>query len=201
VIASPRNFVFRLNAKTPPRRGFRLLPEPALNRESAVMISSTIPSAKYSCSGSPDMFSNGSTAIDGLSGSARTCVLSTGGSIGADAEPLAFILNRQARIEFRQKAPPPPTVSSKPIRAPESASITCLATAGTRRYAWAPASVGSAASPRRKRPDAVPRRTKTAKVVRGNMLFERELIEQRSLFDLPMPHHDLQSCQLDRLNH
>ena len=28
-----------------------------------------IPSAKYSCSGSPDMFSNGSTAMDGLSGS------------------------------------------------------------------------------------------------------------------------------------
>jgi hypothetical protein len=33
------------------------------------------------------------------------------------------------------------------------------------------------------------------------MSFERELIEQCSLFDLPMPHHDLQSCQLDRLNH
>jgi hypothetical protein len=31
--------------------------------------------------------------------------------------------------------------------------------------------------------------------------FKRELIEQRSLLDLPMPHHDLQSCQLDRLNH
>ncbi len=31
------------------------------------------------------------------------------------------------------------------------------------------------------------------------MPFERELVEQRSLFDLPMPHHDLQSCQLDRL--
>jgi hypothetical protein len=27
------------------------------------------------------------------------------------------------------------------------------------------------------------------------------LLEQRSLFDSPMPHHDLQSCQLDRLNH
>ena len=37
-------------------------------RDSAVMISSTMPSAKYSCSGSPDMFWNGSTAIDGLSG-------------------------------------------------------------------------------------------------------------------------------------
>src|SRR6266446_10902903 len=40
-------------------------------RESAVMISSTIPSAKYSCSGSPLIFWNGSTAIDGLSGSGR----------------------------------------------------------------------------------------------------------------------------------
>src|SRR5262249_46175737 len=38
-------------------------------------------------------------------------------------------------------------------------------------------------------------------VVGGNMLLERELIEQRSLFDLPVPHHDLQSCQLDRLHH
>src|SRR5215831_701831 len=32
-------------------------------RESAVMISSTIPSAKYSCSGSPLIFWNGNTAI------------------------------------------------------------------------------------------------------------------------------------------
>src|SRR6516165_6410965 len=39
-------------------------------RESAVMISSTMPSAKYSCSGSPLIFWNGKTAIDGLSGSA-----------------------------------------------------------------------------------------------------------------------------------
>src|ERR1700738_4077180 len=38
-------------------------------RESAVMISSTMPSAKYSCSGSPLMLAKGSTAIDGLSGS------------------------------------------------------------------------------------------------------------------------------------
>ena len=40
-------------------------------RESAVMMSSTIPSAKYSCSGSPLIFWNGKTAIDGLSGSVR----------------------------------------------------------------------------------------------------------------------------------
>lgn len=38
-------------------------------------------------------------------------------------------------------------------------------------------------------------------MVGGDMLLKRELIEQRSLLDLPMPHHDLRSCQLDRLNH
>ena len=38
-------------------------------------------------------------------------------------------------------------------------------------------------------------------VVGGDVPLERELVEQRSLFDLPMSHHDLQSCQLDRLNH
>src|SRR6516162_1759165 len=38
------------------------------SRAIAVVISSTMPSAKYSCSGSPDMFWNGSTASDGLSG-------------------------------------------------------------------------------------------------------------------------------------
>ena len=41
------------------------------------MISSTMPSAKYSCSGSPLILAKGSTAIDGLSGS---------GSAGADAD-------------------------------------------------------------------------------------------------------------------
>src|SRR5262249_38476107 len=38
-------------------------------RLSAVMISSTIPSAKYSCSGSPLILAKGNTAMDGLSGS------------------------------------------------------------------------------------------------------------------------------------
>src|SRR3954463_1010805 len=37
-------------------------------RDNSVMMSSVIPSTKYSCSGSPLMFWNGSTAIDGLSG-------------------------------------------------------------------------------------------------------------------------------------
>jgi hypothetical protein len=41
-----------------------------LIRDSPVMISSTIPSAKYSCAESSLMFWNGSTAIEGLSGSA-----------------------------------------------------------------------------------------------------------------------------------
>src|ERR1700687_6006763 len=36
---------------------------------SAVMISSTMPSAKCSCSGSPLILAKGNTAIDGLSGS------------------------------------------------------------------------------------------------------------------------------------
>jgi hypothetical protein len=40
-------------------------------RLSAVIISSTMPSAKYSCSGSPLILANGNTAIDGLSGNAR----------------------------------------------------------------------------------------------------------------------------------
>ena len=40
-----------------------------LMRESAVVMSSTMPSTKYSCSASPLMFWNGSTAMDGLSGS------------------------------------------------------------------------------------------------------------------------------------
>src|SRR4029077_16127597 len=40
-------------------------------RLSAVMISSTMPSAKYSCSGSPLILANGNTAIDGLSGRGR----------------------------------------------------------------------------------------------------------------------------------
>src|SRR4029079_6327730 len=55
-----------------------------LNRDSAVMMSSTMPSAKYSCSVSPDMFWNGSTAIDGLSGKASGT--STGGADGASVE-------------------------------------------------------------------------------------------------------------------
>jgi len=39
--------------------------------DSAVVMSSTMPSAKTSCSGSPLMFWNSKTAIDGLSGSGK----------------------------------------------------------------------------------------------------------------------------------
>src|SRR6266550_992224 len=61
-------------------------------RLSAAMISSTMPSAKYSCSGSPDMFWNGSTAIDGLSGS---------GSAGSVAPTRAGALPPPARKRGR----------------------------------------------------------------------------------------------------
>src|SRR5438874_9127124 len=53
-------------------------------RLNAVMISSTMPSAKYSCSGSPDMFWNGKTAMDGLSGSGSAASAPTR---AADAAP------------------------------------------------------------------------------------------------------------------
>jgi hypothetical protein len=42
-----------------------------LMRDNPVMMSSTIPSTKYSCSGSPLMFWKGKTAIEGSSGSDR----------------------------------------------------------------------------------------------------------------------------------
>ena len=45
---------------------FREITESHFMRDSPVMISSTMPSAKYSCSGSPLIFWNGRTAIDGL---------------------------------------------------------------------------------------------------------------------------------------
>src|SRR5579859_839187 len=48
----------------------REMTESHLMRDSPVIISSTIPSAKYSCCGSPLMLVNGNMAIDGLSDSA-----------------------------------------------------------------------------------------------------------------------------------
>src|SRR5262245_16416054 len=53
--------------------------------DSPVMMSSTRPSAKYSCSGSPLMFWNGSTAIDGLSGNGSgTCGTAAGETVASD---------------------------------------------------------------------------------------------------------------------
>jgi hypothetical protein len=51
-------------------------------RDRAVMISSTMPSAKYSCSGSPLILAKGSTAIEGLSGRARGGAVSSGAISG-----------------------------------------------------------------------------------------------------------------------
>ncbi len=47
----------------PVKLEFRAMMKSQRIRVSAVMMSSTIPSAKYSCSGSPLMFWNGRTAI------------------------------------------------------------------------------------------------------------------------------------------
>src|SRR5215469_2670601 len=71
-------------------------------RESAVMISSTIPSAKYSCSGSPLILANGKTAIDGLSGSGSAPTLPC---------TLKAVVNRSA---FRLAGPGRPVGSSPP---------------------------------------------------------------------------------------
>jgi hypothetical protein len=42
---------------------------------------------------------------------------------------------------------------------------------------------------------------RTNEMADRNMSLERELVEQRSLLDLSMSHHDLQSCASRRLNH
>src|SRR5215813_11355246 len=68
------------------------------------MISSTMPSAKYSCLGSPLIFWNGSTAIDGLSGSAK------GGFAGVDISGQC----RGGRSRLRRV--PPASAHYKPAR-------------------------------------------------------------------------------------
>ena len=52
------------------------------NLESSLMMSSVTPSEKYSCSGSPDILSNGSTAMEGLSGSSSTAALTRMSAFG-----------------------------------------------------------------------------------------------------------------------
>ena len=49
----------------------RAITNPPLMRDKSVVRLSVTQSTKYSCSGSPDMFWNGSTAMEGLSGRAR----------------------------------------------------------------------------------------------------------------------------------
>src|SRR5438105_3493270 len=66
-------------------------------RDGAVMMSSTMPSAKYSCSASPLKFWNGRIAIDGFSGRAGTgtaCVSSDGGP--EDRGPTRYTLTGRA---------------------------------------------------------------------------------------------------------
>src|SRR5712672_632336 len=76
------------------------------SREMAVVISSTMPSAKYSCSGSPLMFWNGSTAIDGLSGSTKggftapPAVASEG-----PAQPHPLAVRHRAQFELHLQRP------------------------------------------------------------------------------------------------
>jgi len=62
-------------------------------RDNSVMMSSEMPSAKKSCSGSPDMLSNGSTAIEGLSGNGSGSIAPL---IGAGA-PRPSIAHRHTR--------------------------------------------------------------------------------------------------------
>src|SRR5215510_11885522 len=47
---------------------FRAITKSEWKRDSSVMMSSVMPSVKYSCSASPLMFKNGKTAMEGLSG-------------------------------------------------------------------------------------------------------------------------------------
>jgi hypothetical protein len=70
----------------------RVSQEGSLKRDSAVMMSSAIPSAKYSCSTSPDIFGNGSTAMEGLSGNG-------GGLSSSAARYGAASVDRQFKFE------------------------------------------------------------------------------------------------------
>src|SRR5262249_18767999 len=86
-------------------------------RDNAVMISSTMPSAKYPCSGSPLRFSNGNTAMDGLSGKA--------GAIVGDGFAEGSIRCEYLRLALCDNGPdepitPPPGTS---LRARRSAAI------------------------------------------------------------------------------
>ena len=72
-------------------------------RDSAVMISSTMPSAKYSCSGSLLILAKGNTAIDGLSGSGNAAP-GLIGCLPAGDEPTQYTRNGRAMF-FRLCSP------------------------------------------------------------------------------------------------
>ena len=68
------------------------------DRDRPVMMSSAMPSAKYSCSGSPLMLANGSTAIDGLSGSGRASAAAVGAGAAAVAPADAIDPHRPSDV-------------------------------------------------------------------------------------------------------
>ena len=71
------------------------------SRAMAVVTSSTMPSTKYSCSGSPLMFWNGRIAIDGLSGSGRAAAQPDLVGVRDD-----LLQGRVGNQEIRQQAGP-----------------------------------------------------------------------------------------------
>src|SRR5262245_47601713 len=75
------------------------------SRQRALVMSSTIPSAKYSCSRSPLMFWNGKIAIEGLSGicNAEGKVLPVLLSARGEAADIALQLSRRNEIPFARK--------------------------------------------------------------------------------------------------
>ncbi len=104
-------------------------------RDSAVMMSSVIPSEKYSCSGSPLRFSKGNTAIEGLSnrslrpnkGCEVMVVASVRGSVSLESLtpvmvsvwPAVVVVLRDAcffrslRYRARSISPLPPNINTK----------------------------------------------------------------------------------------
>ena len=79
-------------------------------RESSVMMSSATPSEKYSCAGSPPRLSNGSTAIEGLSGSGKASGAGTGSVDGTGTAASAVV--GAPRPWWRHKLSP--TMTDKP---------------------------------------------------------------------------------------
>src|SRR5215831_8599995 len=91
-----------------------------LIRDSAVMTSSTMPSEKYSCSGSPLMFWNGRTAIDGLSGRGRE-ESATGATVDEVSPPIRYEKDAAIRPARRPVMRPVP-VGPEPQTVPQLAS-------------------------------------------------------------------------------